>query len=122
MIIEPNDKKHSIIVIGGGAAGMIAAIIAMRTAKTSRANISVTLLEKNQSLGKKLLLTGKGRCNLTNASDIDEIIRNIIGTIVSVGLGRLSVDDFEAVLHAHNRQKASPTAPAWGLYLSSVEY
>ena len=49
------------IVVGGGAAGMMAAIIAARN------NNKVTLLEKNEKLGKKVYITGKGRCNLTNA-------------------------------------------------------
>ena len=48
-----------VIVIGGGPAGMIAAITAARAGK------SVILLEKNDRLGKKLLITGKGRCNVT---------------------------------------------------------
>ncbi len=50
-----------IIVVGGGAAGMMAAISA------ARAGAAVTLLEKNEKTGKKLFITGKGRCNLTNA-------------------------------------------------------
>jgi predicted Rossmann fold flavoprotein len=57
-----------VIVIGGGPAGMMAAI------RSARLKHKVTLLEKNQSLGKKLLLTGKGRCNLTNTAGFDEFI------------------------------------------------
>ncbi|MFH1877703.1 MAG: NAD(P)/FAD-dependent oxidoreductase [Candidatus Omnitrophota bacterium] len=61
------DKKH-VLIIGGGPAGMMAAI-------TSRAEgYSVTLLEKNRALGKKLLLTGNGRCNLTNTSGLDAFL------------------------------------------------
>ena len=60
------------IVIGGGAAGMLAAIIAARNGK------QVTLLEKNDKLGKKLFITGKGRCNLTNACDMEDLFRNIV--------------------------------------------
>ena len=48
------------IIIGGGPAGMFAAIIAAQQGQ------SVLLLEKNDRLGKKLLITGKGRCNVTN--------------------------------------------------------
>lgn len=59
-----------IIIIGGGAAGMTAAIFA------SEAGADVTLIERNDRLGKKLLITGKGRCNLTNNSDINTHIEN----------------------------------------------
>lgn len=59
--------KYDVAVIGGGPAGMMAAI---QAAKTQR----VVLLEKNESLGKKLLITGKGRCNLTNSCDIRDIV------------------------------------------------
>ena len=62
-----------IIVIGGGAAGMIAAI------KAAESNSKVMLLEKMSSVGKKLSITGKGRCNITNASNIPEIIKNVPG-------------------------------------------
>ena len=57
-----------ILVIGGGAAGMMAAITAARAGK------SVILLEKNDRLGKKLLITGKGRCNVTNDCTADEVL------------------------------------------------
>ena len=59
------------IVIGGGPAGMFAAITAAQ--KGSR----VLLLEANNRLGKKLLITGKGRCNVTNHCSSDEVLRNI---------------------------------------------
>ena len=61
-----------IIVVGGGAAGMMAAITAARNGH------KVTLLEKNEKLGKKLYITGKGRCNLTNAGDMDTLFSNVI--------------------------------------------
>ena len=61
------------IVIGGGPAGMIASITA------SKNKDKVILIEKNNSLGKKLLITGKGRCNITNAADISEFIEHIPG-------------------------------------------
>lgn len=63
---------EQVIVIGGGAAGMIAAIAA---AENGRA---VTLLEKNEKLGKKLYITGKGRCNVTNACDWQTFFDNIV--------------------------------------------
>ena len=59
-----------LIVIGGGPAGMIAAITAARAGK------NVVLLEKNDRLGKKLLITGKGRCNVTNDCTADEVLKN----------------------------------------------
>ncbi len=62
-----------IIVIGGGPAGMMAAI------SSSKAGNQVTLIEKNNILGKKILITGKGRCNITNAIDIKEFINNVPG-------------------------------------------
>lgn len=61
-----------ICVIGGGPAGMIAAIIA-----AENADDNVTLIERNEKLGKKLFLTGKGRCNLTNACDMEELFNNV---------------------------------------------
>lgn len=52
---------NKVIIVGGGAAGMMAAISA------SKAGKKVCILEKNEKLGKKLFITGKGRCNITNA-------------------------------------------------------
>lgn len=64
--------KKRICVIGGGPAGIIGAGIA-----ASRGN-EVTLIEKNEKLGKKLFITGKGRCNITNNSPIEDFFDNII--------------------------------------------
>ena len=61
-----------VIVIGGGPAGMFAAYFAARSGH------QVTLLEKNEKLGKKLYITGKGRCNVTNASDMETIFQNVV--------------------------------------------
>jgi len=61
-----------IIVIGGGAAGMIAAL------ESAKRGNNVILIEKNNKLGKKLYITGKGRCNLTNACDVDTLLNNTI--------------------------------------------
>ncbi|MCT4507492.1 MAG: NAD(P)/FAD-dependent oxidoreductase [Tepidibacter sp.] len=63
------DKK--VVVIGGGAAGMIAASIA------GKRGLDVILIEKNSIMGKKLLITGKGRCNITNDCDVEELIENV---------------------------------------------
>lgn len=63
--------SKKIIVVGGGAAGMLAAYFA------AAAGNKVTLLEKNEKLGKKIYITGKGRCNLTNACDVEELFLNV---------------------------------------------
>lgn len=62
--------KH-VIVVGGGASGMAAALFALRQ------EAQVTLLEHNEKLGKKLYITGKGRCNVTNACDLDTFLANV---------------------------------------------
>lgn len=62
-----------VVVVGGGAAGMMAAI------KAAERGNEVTLIEKNEKLGKKVFITGKGRCNVTTNKDIEEIIKNIPG-------------------------------------------
>ena len=63
--------SFDVTIIGGGPAGMFAAITAAQRGK------SVLLLERNDRLGKKLLITGKGRCNVTNDCDSAEILQNI---------------------------------------------
>ena len=60
-----------IVVIGGGAAGLMAAITA------AEHGAAVTLLEPNERLGKKVNITGKGRCNVTNDCGMDELMQNI---------------------------------------------
>lgn len=64
-------NKYDCIVIGGGAAGLMAAITAADFGK------NVLIIERNNRLGKKLLITGKGRCNVTNNCGIDEFMANI---------------------------------------------
>ena len=59
------------IIIGGGPAGMFAAITAAQRGQ------KVLLLERNDRLGKKLLITGKGRCNVTNDCTVDEVLKNV---------------------------------------------
>ena len=63
--------NKKIVVIGGGAAGMMAALSA------AEQGAQVTLLEPNERLGKKLNITGKGRCNVTNNTDIEGLLANI---------------------------------------------
>jgi predicted Rossmann fold flavoprotein len=83
-----------IYVIGGGASGMIAAIAAARSGNT-QINQKVILLEKNERLGKKLFITGKGRCNLTNACDRDAFFDNVISNpkFLYKAYNQLSTDD-----------------------------
>lgn len=66
-----SDMNFDVIIIGGGAAGMMAAITAAEYGD------KVLILERNDILGKKLLITGKGRCNVTNNSDNENIMKNI---------------------------------------------
>lgn len=61
-----------VIVVGGGAAGMISAIAAAGVGGR------VTLLEQNEKLGKKLFITGKGRCNVTNAGDMEQLLSHVM--------------------------------------------
>lgn len=63
--------EDKVVVIGGGPAGMIAA------GRLSERRKKVVLLEKNGFLGKKLKITGKGRCNITNMADVEEMMENI---------------------------------------------
>ncbi len=62
-----------VVIIGGGPAGMLAGI------KSAEEGNSVTIFEKNDNLGKKLLITGKGRCNITSSLNMSEFINNIPG-------------------------------------------
>ncbi len=66
-------KTMKVIIVGGGPAGMLAAI-----ASAEQGN-EVTILEKMNSLGKKLCITGKGRCNITSSLPIEDFIKNIPG-------------------------------------------
>ena len=62
---------NKVIVVGGGAAGMMAAISA------ADSGAEVILIEKNEKLGKKVYITGKGRCNITNESDVENLLKNV---------------------------------------------
>ncbi len=65
------DGQSKVIIVGGGAAGMMAAISA------ANAGAEVTLLERNADCGKKLRITGKGRCNVTNDCTLEEFLQNV---------------------------------------------
>ena len=61
-----------VLIAGGGAAGMMAAVAAAENGG------EVTLFEKNEKPGKKLFITGKGRCNITNAADIEDFFPSVV--------------------------------------------
>lgn len=85
----------NVAIIGGGAAGMLAAIGA------KIAGHNVTIIEKNEKLGKKMYITGKGRCNITNASDMDEIFKNVVknNKFLYSAFYTFSNDDIVNILH-----------------------
>lgn len=87
--LERWTMSKAIVVIGGGAAGMMAAISA------AEQGASVTLLEPNERLGKKLNITGKGRCNLTNNAGQEELMANIPcnGKFLYSALSRFNAQD-----------------------------
>ena len=70
--LERQTMSKQIVVIGGGAAGMMAAISA------AEKGAAVTLLEPNERLGKKLNITGKGRCNVTNNADLQTDRKSVV--------------------------------------------
>ena len=88
-------KTNDLIVIGGGAAGMLAALFAARD------GAKVTLLERNEKLGKKIYITGKGRCNVTNVCDTEEFLRNVPRNprFLYSALRLLSPQDMLSLLH-----------------------
>ena len=66
------------VIIGGGASGCIAAVFSAGNGD------KVTVLEPNGRIGKKLGITGKGRCNITNSCDFDTLMKNITRTLIFV--------------------------------------
>lgn len=84
-----------IIVVGGGAAGLIAA------GKAGSLGHEVHLFEKNNRLGKKILITGKGRCNLTNDCDVETLLENIPGNpyFMYSSFYRLDSSETQALFH-----------------------
>ncbi len=81
---------NNVSIIGGGPAGMVAAILAKRNNK----DLDITIYEKNDKLGKKLFITGKGRCNVTNASDVENLITNTMTNPYFMYSGYYSFDSF----------------------------
>lgn len=65
--------KHKVVVVGGGPAGLLAA------GKAGERGLDVVLAEKNERVGKKILISGKGRCNITNDTDVEGLIENTPG-------------------------------------------
>lgn len=63
--------EADVLIIGGGAAGTVAALLLAKAGK------HCIILEKNGQIGRKLRITGKGRCNLTNACDLDTLMANV---------------------------------------------
>ena len=61
-----------VVIIGGGAAGLMSATVAAKN------GADVTLIEKNEKLGKKIYITGKGRCNVTNNCAVEEFLENVV--------------------------------------------
>lgn len=82
-------ERTSVIVIGGGAAGMMAAVTA------AKSGAEVILFEKNDRLGKKLRITGKGRCNVTNDCDKNEFLSNVASNqkFLFAAISRFSTSD-----------------------------
>ena len=98
MSIESTSEKtvRDVAVVGGGPAGMIAALTA------AREGARVTLLERNEKLGKKLYITGKGRCNVTNIADFEEFFAQVPRNprFLNAAVRRFSAQDLTALLES----------------------
>ena len=86
-----------VVVIGGGAAGLLAGIAAAQN------GASVTILEKMRQPGKKMLITGKGRCNITNACELQEFVKNLPGNgrFLNSALHRFTNNDIVELLETN---------------------
>lgn len=86
-----------VVIIGGGAAGLLAGIAAAQN------GASVTILEKMRQPGKKMLITGKGRCNITNACDVQEFVKNLPGNgrFLNSALHRFTNNDIVDMLETN---------------------
>src|ERR1017187_8505826 len=66
---------NSIAIVGGGAGGIFAAIAASQQAREKNADVDVHLFERNPRLGIKILISGGGKCNITHAGPVEELLR-----------------------------------------------
>ncbi|MDX9871205.1 MAG: NAD(P)/FAD-dependent oxidoreductase [Clostridia bacterium] len=89
--------RNTVVVVGGGAAGMLAA------GRAAEAGAQVILLEKNKALGRKINISGKGRCNVTNAGEIRDFIENYPGggQFLYSALSKLSNRDLMKLLEQY---------------------
>ena len=89
-----------VVIIGAGAAGLLAGITVAQN------GADVTILEKMRQPGKKMLITGKGRCNITNACEIPEFIKNLPGNgrFLNSALHRFTNDDIVIMLESNGLQ------------------
>ncbi len=96
MTAKADDPRADVIVIGGGAAGMMAAI------RAAEEGAEVLLFERNDRLGKKLRITGKGRCNVTNDCELNEFLSNVPTNprFLYTALSRFSTQDTKAFFEA----------------------
>jgi len=81
------DFMYDIIVVGGGPSGMMAAITAAKNGK------KILLIEKNKELGKKLLVTGGGRCNITNLKTTTEFMAHVNNRFLYKSLSRFGPNE-----------------------------
>lgn len=86
--------RRSVAIIGAGAAGLMAA------ARLADAGVAADVFEQNEKIGRKLRITGKGRCNITNKCDRDAFLQNVIANprFLYSALTRFSPDDLIAYL------------------------
>ena len=91
-----------VLVIGGGAAGMAAALSA------AREGAEVLLLEQNEKLGKKVYITGKGRCNVTNACSVEDLFSHAVsnGKFLYSAFHRFTNSDVMALLEKNGKYAA----------------
>ena len=107
-------EKYDLIVVGGGPAGMVAA------ARAAECGKSVLLLEKMRNTGRKLLITGKGRCNITNSAPISEFITHVFpnGRFLKKVFNQYYSKDILAIL---GRYKVDVTLERGGRYFPTSQ-